>query len=123
MPPAGDFDWRYGNVPSALHGFWAPGSAGVMTRGALMAFENDNGLTADGIAGPQVWKALIGAAVKGKRSTFGYTFVSVSEASQSLDLWHNGHTVLTTPVNTGIPSAPTGDGHVPRLRAHRRRAR
>ena len=31
--PAGDFTWRYGNVPSALHGFWAPGAAGVMTRG------------------------------------------------------------------------------------------
>ncbi|HET7046858.1 MAG TPA: L,D-transpeptidase family protein [Solirubrobacteraceae bacterium] len=112
-PPAGDFTWRYGNVPSALRGFWAPGAAGVMTRGALMAFENDNGLTADGIAGPQVWKALIGAAVNGKHSTFGYTFVSVSESSQSLDLWHNGHTVLTTPVNTGIASAPTATGTYP----------
>jgi peptidoglycan hydrolase-like protein with peptidoglycan-binding domain len=112
-PPAGDFEWRYGNVPSALRNFWAPGSAGVMTKGALMAFENDNGLTTDGIAGPQVWRALIDAAVKGKNSKFGYTFVSVSESSQSLDLWHNGHTVLTTPVNTGIASAPTATGTYP----------
>ena len=112
-PPAGDFTWRYGNVPSALRGFWSPGAAGVMTRGALMAFEDDNGLTADGVAGPQVWRALIDAAVKGKSSKFGYTFVSVSESSQSLDLWHNGHTVLTTPVNTGIASAPTATGTYP----------
>jgi hypothetical protein len=112
-PPSGSFSWRFGNVPDALRGFWQAGSSGVMTRGALMAFEGDQGMTADGIAGPQVWKALIGAAVSGKHSTFGYTFVSVSEGSQSLNLWHNGHTVLTTPVNTGIPSAPTATGTYP----------
>jgi L,D-transpeptidase catalytic domain/Putative peptidoglycan binding domain len=112
-PPAGDFDWRYGNVPDALRGFWQPGADGVMTRGALMAFENDQGLTADGVPGPQVWRALIGAAVSGKGSSSGYTFVSVSEAAESLNLWHNGHTVLTTPVNTGIPSAPTATGTYP----------
>ncbi len=112
-PPAGSFSWRYDNVPDALKGFWQAGSSGVMTRGALMAFENDHGMTADGVAGPQVWKALIGAAVSGKRSTFGYTFVSVDESSQSLALWHNGHTVLTTPVNTGIPAAPTATGTYP----------
>ena len=112
-PPPGDFNWRYGNVPAALRSFWQPGSAGVMTRGALMAFQNDHGLTTDGVAGPQVWRSLIAAAVKGKSSTFGYTFVSVNESSQSLNLWHNGHTVLTTPVNTGIASAPTATGTYP----------
>jgi len=112
-PPAGAFDWRYGNVPSALRGFWAPGSAGTMTRGAVMAFENDHGLTPDGVAGQQVWRSLITAAGAGRVSSFGYTFVSVSEASQSLNLWHNGHTVLTTPVNTGIASAPTATGTYP----------
>jgi L,D-transpeptidase catalytic domain len=112
-PPAGSFSWRYDNVPDALRGFWQAGSSGVMTRGALMAFENDHAMTADGVAGPQVWKALIGAAVGGKHSTFGYTFVSVNESSQSLNLWHNGHTVLTTPVNTGIAAAPTATGTYP----------
>jgi peptidoglycan hydrolase-like protein with peptidoglycan-binding domain len=112
-PPPGSFSWRYDNVPSPLRGFWQAGSSGVMTRGALMAFENDHGMTADGVAGPQVWKALIGAAVSDRHSTFGYTFVSVDESSQSLDLWHNGHTVLTTPVNTGIAAAPTATGTYP----------
>ena len=38
----------------------------MMTKGALMAFENDHGMTADGVAGPAVWKALIDAAVTGQ---------------------------------------------------------
>jgi L,D-transpeptidase catalytic domain len=112
-PPTGSFHWRYDNVPSALRGFWQPGASGVMTRGALMAFENDHGLTDDGIASSAVWRALITAVISGKGSSFGYTFVDVREGSQSLNLWHNGHTVLTTPVNTGIASDPTATGTYP----------
>jgi peptidoglycan hydrolase-like protein with peptidoglycan-binding domain len=113
-PPKGKFSWRYDNTPAALKSFWSPGSYGTMTKGALMAFENDHGMTADGIAGPAVWKALINAIISGKGSTFGYTFVSVSVASQSLNLWHSGKTVIgATPVNTGIPSAPTATGTYP----------
>jgi lipoprotein-anchoring transpeptidase ErfK/SrfK len=84
-----------------------------MTQGAVMAFENDHGLVADGTAGAAVWKALIVAALSGHRSTFGYTFVIVDEASQRLTLWHDGQTVLTTPVNTGIASRPTATGTYP----------
>ncbi len=112
-PPRGHFEWRYPNVPAALHGFWSPGTAGVMTQGALMAFQNDHGMTTDGIAGASVWKSLIQAAVAGKRSSFGYSFVSVSLSGQSLNLWHNGHTVTTTAVNTGIASQPTASGTYP----------
>src|SRR5205807_1359863 len=94
---------------------WSPGTAGTMTQGALMAFENDHAITADGVAGPAVWKALIDAAVAGHRSTFGYTFVTVNRESspQSLSLWHSGKTVLTALVNTGIASAPTVAGTFP----------
>jgi lipoprotein-anchoring transpeptidase ErfK/SrfK len=110
-PPAGSFGWRYPNTPSALVNMWAPGRFGEMTRGAIMAFENNNGMTADGVAGPQVWQALITAAVQGKSNTFGYTFVQVSEGSpESQSTWHNGNTVVTGPVNTGIPAAPTAQG-------------
>ena len=112
-PPSGSFHWRYGNVPSALRSMWQPGTAGTMTRGAVMAFENDHGLTPDGAAGPAVWKALLSAAVAGHGTSFGYTFVSVSTSSQSLSLWHNGQTVMTTAVNTGIPEAPTATGTYP----------
>jgi lipoprotein-anchoring transpeptidase ErfK/SrfK len=113
-PPAGTFSWRYSNVPAALRSMWQPGTSGTMTRGAVMAFENDQGLTSDGVAGADVWKALIGAVVGGKRSTFGYTFVMVSEASpESLTVWHNGQSLFTVPVNTGIASAPTATGTYP----------
>jgi hypothetical protein len=112
-PPAGDFNWRYSDVPSALKSFWKPGATGVMTQGALMAFQNDHGLTADGLPGPDVWRTLIQAAIDGKKSTFGYSFVDVSLSGQDLNLWHNGHTVTTTAVNTGIPSRPTDPGTFP----------
>lgn len=114
-PPKGKFDWRYANTPAPLRGMWAPGSFGTMTKGALMAFENDHGMTADGLAGSAVWKALINAAVTGHKSTFGYTFVMVNRESspQSLSLWHSGKTVLTTAVNTGIAQAPTAAGTFP----------
>ncbi|MGI9183979.1 MAG: L,D-transpeptidase family protein [Solirubrobacteraceae bacterium] len=113
-PPAGKFSWRWGNTPSALKGFWSPGASGELTRGALMAFETDRGLPADGVAGPVVWKSLISSVLAGRHSSFGYTFVSVSVASQSLTLWHNGRDVIgSTPVNTGIPSAPTATGTYP----------
>jgi peptidoglycan hydrolase-like protein with peptidoglycan-binding domain len=112
--PAGKFSWRYANTPAALKGFWSPGTSGTMTQGALMAFENDHDMTTDGVAGPVVWRALINAVITGHRSTFGYTFVSVSEASESLSLWHSGKTVISgTPVNTGIASAPTATGTYP----------
>jgi peptidoglycan hydrolase-like protein with peptidoglycan-binding domain len=112
-PPSGDFNWRYATVPSALRSMWQPGTAGTMTRGAVMAFENDHGLTPDGAAGPGVWKALLAAVISDHRSSFGYTFVSVSTSSQSLSLWHSGRTVMSTAVNTGIASAPTATGTYP----------
>jgi peptidoglycan hydrolase-like protein with peptidoglycan-binding domain len=112
-PPAGHFSWRYGNVPSALRSMWQPGASGVMTRGALMAFQNEHGLTPDGVAGPVLWRNLINSAVAGHRSTFGYAFVTVSVSSQRLALWHNGHSVMSTAVNTGIASAPTVSGTFP----------
>jgi peptidoglycan hydrolase-like protein with peptidoglycan-binding domain len=89
---------------------WAPGSFGEVTKGALMAFQNDHGMTADGVPGPAAWKALITAAVSGHPSSFGYTWVDVSLSGQKLTLWHSGKTVMTTAVNTGIPSRPTDPG-------------
>jgi hypothetical protein len=112
-PPAGNFTWRYGNVPSALHSMWAPGSAGTMTRGAVMSYENDHGMLADGVAGPQVWKSMISAALADHGTGFGYSFVSVSLSGQHLSVWHNGHTVAETAVNTGIASRPTAAGTFP----------
>jgi len=112
-PPQGTFSWRYGNIPDGLKSSWSPGAAGTMTQGALMAFQSDHGLTTDGVGGATVWRALINAAVAGKHSTFGYSYVTVSTGSQSLSLWHNGHIVTSTAVNTGISSRPTATGTYP----------
>ena len=110
-PPKGTFSWRYPSTPSLLRSMWAPGASGELTRGAVMAFEENQGLTTDGVAGPEVWKALINAAVKNQKSTFGYTFVMVSENSpESEEVWHNGKIVVSGPVNTGISAAPTATG-------------
>jgi peptidoglycan hydrolase-like protein with peptidoglycan-binding domain len=109
-PPAGSFSWRYPNTPPALRGMWAPGASGEMTRAAVMAFEDAHGLAADGVAGPMVWNALIAAVVAGRRSSFGYSFVSVSVSGQRLSLWHNGRTVVQTAVNTGAAGTPTQPG-------------
>jgi peptidoglycan hydrolase-like protein with peptidoglycan-binding domain len=90
---------------------WQVGSFGELTKGAIMAFENDQGMVADGIAGHDVWKALITATVNHRVSNFGYTYVNVSEGSpEAIAVWHNGKTVVTGPVNTGVPAAPTATG-------------
>ncbi len=113
-PPAGTFQWRWSNVPGKLRAMWQPGTAGTMTKGALMAFENDHNMTADGVPGPDVWRALMQAVISGKRSTFGYTFVTVSEGSPETEsTWHNGRVVVSGLVNTGIPGAATALGVYP----------
>ena len=110
-PPKGNFALRWSNIPSWFKAAWAPGAFGELTKGAVMAFESSNGMPVDGIAGQQVWQALINAVIHGHSNSFGYTIADVSEASpESLNLWHNGQTVLTTAVNTGIPQAPTALG-------------
>jgi peptidoglycan hydrolase-like protein with peptidoglycan-binding domain len=110
-PPAGKFSWRYPDTPSWLVSDWQAGTYGEVTKGAVMAFENNIGMTDDGVAGAQVWRALINATIRGQRYSFGYTVADVSEGSpETLDVWHNGKTVVTTPVNTGIPQAPTAQG-------------
>jgi peptidoglycan hydrolase-like protein with peptidoglycan-binding domain len=109
--PSGKFSMAYPNTPAWLAQSWQPGSFGEITKGAVMAFENSVGIAPDGVAGPQVWKALINAVIHNQRSSFGYTVVDVSEGSpESLTLWHSGHTVMSTPVNTGIAQAPTAQG-------------
>ena len=91
-----------------------------MTQGALMAFENDHGLTADGVAGPAVWKALISRVLAGKRSTLRLHVRDRSARARRRrsTLWHNGKTVISgAAVNTGIASAPTATGTYPGVRA------
>jgi peptidoglycan hydrolase-like protein with peptidoglycan-binding domain len=110
-PPAGKFSLRWSSIPGWYKSQWAPGTYGELTKGAVMAFENTMGMTADGVDGPTVWNALMTAALKHQTNSFGYTVVTVSEGSpETENTWHNGHTVVSGLVNTGIPAAPTAQG-------------
>ena len=113
-PPRGSFSWRYPHTPPQLQALWKPGAPNQITRGAVMMFEQTRGLAVDGIAGPMVWHALLGDAVAGRRRHSGYSYVYVRvKVPQLLTLWSNGHTVLTSPGNTGVPSRPTQAGTFP----------
>ncbi len=113
-PPAGQFRWRYANTPPELRALWRPGEWNEITRGAVMLFEHTHGLDVDGFVGPKVWHALLVDTVAGKRYGSGYSYVYVHRnLPQSLNLWHDGHLVLTSPGNTGVPAAPTQLGTFP----------
>ena len=113
-PPAGHFRWRYPNTPPELQRLWRTGQPNQITRGAVMMFEHDHGLTVDGFAGAQVWYALLTDAISSKKKTDGYSYVYVHRnVPQLLTLWHDSRTVLTSPGNTGVPAAPTQLGTFP----------
>jgi peptidoglycan hydrolase-like protein with peptidoglycan-binding domain len=112
--PKGRFGWRYQHTPTELRALWSPARANEITRGAVMMFEDSHGLAVDGLAGAKVWQALLADAIAAKRHVEGYSYVYVhSSLPQSLTLWHNGQTVLSSPGNTGVPAAPTQLGTFP----------
>jgi hypothetical protein len=113
-PPAGQFAWKSG-YPSQLKEFWHGGStSGLILSGAVMAFEENNGLGVDGIAGPQVWGSLLHDVATNKANTNGYTYAIASENNpETLTIWHNGQQVFRSVANTGIPQAPTTLGTAP----------
>lgn len=118
-PPAGTFSWRYPNTPASLQAMWSPGAQNVMLKGAVMAFESNEGLTTDGQLGPAVWTKLLQAttspsATAAATNPSGYTYDYVSKAlPESMTVWHDGSVVVQTPVNTGIPGYDTTDGTFP----------
>jgi hypothetical protein len=113
-PPRGSFSWRYADTPASLVSLWQAGHENVVVRGAIMAFEDSHALPVDAFAGRRVWRALIADAIAGKRRAGGYSYVYVhAHVPQSLNLWHDGQTLLSSPGNTGVPAAPTQLGTFP----------
>ena len=111
--PTGTFSWKSG-YPSYLTDQWTSGSANILDVGAVRAFESVSGLTMDGIAGHAVWSDLFSALAKGKDNPNGYTYALANQNSpETLTVWHNGHVVLQSLANTGIPASPTVDGTFP----------
>src|SRR5205085_2384308 len=84
-PPQGKFEWRFHDTPASLKEFWKPGEQETITQGALMAFQSEHELETDGVAGPEVWEALMQAEIAGEtrpsnEAGGGYTYVWVSES-------------------------------------------
>ncbi len=113
-PPSGSFGWRYGDTPHQLQALWSPGQWSVVMKGAVVKFENQNDMTADGEAGPAVWRALLKYVLEGKRLSEPYSYVYVHrEVPETMTLWSAGHTIETAPANTGISGAETELGTFP----------
>jgi peptidoglycan hydrolase-like protein with peptidoglycan-binding domain len=115
MPQTGTFAWRWPGTPPDLMALWTEGSENVITKGAVMNFENQHGLTVDGLAGQKVWTALVTDAAAGKTNANPYTYVLVQKTlPQNLNLYNNGALQFAAiPVNTGVPGADTADGTYP----------
>jgi len=119
-PPAGNFGWKPG-YPALLHSLWSPDSASnVVVRGAIMAFQSQHGMTINGTVTPGMWKALFKADERELLNANGYTYAIASKSlPETLTIWHNGHIVLRSLANTGIPVSPTVDGSFPVYQRYR----
>ncbi len=113
-PPSGTFSFQPG-YPGRLTDQWRTGSDNMLDQGAIRAFQYNQGLTMDGVAGPQFWSYLLKAAAHDQRNPNGYSYALATQGSsnESLQVWHNGNRILNTPANTGIPQSPTADGTFP----------
>jgi len=109
----GTFSWRWATPPS-LKALWSSGTYNTVTMGAIMAFEDQHGMTTDGLAGPAVWAAVLHDVMVGRVDPAAYGYVYVSKAlPQTLYLYVNGKLVYTSLVNSGISVAPTESGTWP----------
>jgi lipoprotein-anchoring transpeptidase ErfK/SrfK len=83
----------------------------VITKGAIMDFEDQHALKTDGEPGPQVWTDLLADASSGHADANPWHYVYVSESSpESVTVYSDGGVAYKTLANTGIPAAPTEQG-------------
>ena len=115
MPQFGSFAWRWSTLPVNLTSLWTQGVESVITKAAVMTFENDNGLAVDGLAGPQVWTTLLQDVAANKVDPSPYNYVLVSKTlPENLMLYNDGAVQYSNIlVNTGAPGADTVDGTFP----------
>ena len=114
LPPQGHWTWRWKKTPKPLQSLWIPGEPNKIDQGALMKFQNEHGLTPDGVATPETWNALLADATAGKQRPAHYSYVEVAQHTpEVMRLWKDGKVVVTGAANTGISSAPTPNGTWP----------
>ena len=99
----GTFGWRWPDQPTSLTSLWTPGVMNVITKGAIMEYEDQHGLKTDGLAGPQVWTDLLTDALSGHADANAWDYVYVSETDpESVTVYSDGAVTYKTAANTGI---------------------
>ncbi|MDR2988400.1 MAG: Ig-like domain-containing protein [Nocardiopsaceae bacterium] len=112
-PPLGNFIWRPG-YPRELRSQWQPYKPNPLVRGAVMAFKAQHHMPITPATGQKFWRKLFFAAEHGDANPAGYTYAVARKGSpETLTIWHNGHLVLRSLANTGIPIRPTVSGTFP----------
>jgi peptidoglycan hydrolase-like protein with peptidoglycan-binding domain len=112
--PHAKFSWRYPDTPDSLKKLWVAGQPNTILRGAVIAFQNQHHLTVDGAIGPDTWAAMTKADLANRIDPWKYSYISADlYVPQSLSVWVDGHTDLTSPTNGGVTGAPTPLGTYP----------
>jgi hypothetical protein len=111
----GTFKWRWANLPATLTSQFSQGNDDVFTQGAVMMFENLNGLATDGIAGPDVWSDLLHAVAIHQMdpNPWDWVYVQKTPEPETLYAWSNGKMVFQTLANTGAYGFATPNGSWP----------
>ena len=111
---SGVYSWKWSSARAVLGGFWTAGRTNALTRAALMDFQYQHRLIADGVAGPQTSTALITDALARRSDPHPYNYVHVSKAEpETLTLYVAGSVRSHVAVSTGIKGATTYDGLFP----------
>jgi peptidoglycan hydrolase-like protein with peptidoglycan-binding domain len=112
--PKAHLTWAFSNTPAVLKKDWKVGTDNIVLRGAVIAFQHHAHLTQDGSIGPATWAKLEQADLAGDVDPDHYSYVSANlYEPQTLSVWVDGKTVLTSPVNGGVAGAPTPLGTFP----------
>jgi hypothetical protein len=107
----GTFGWRWANQPTFLTSLWTAGEMNVITKGAIMDFEDQHNLKSDGLPGPQVWNDLLADASSGHPDANPYRYVYVTENDpETVTVYQDGVVDYSTLANTGVPGAATQQG-------------
>ena len=110
QPPSGTFAWRWPDTPQTLKNLWHPGNYGVVTQGAVMAFERTHRMIVNRVLSSGLVKALAGARLAHSVDPDPYGYVQVSEARpEILTVFQDGSPAFRSLANTGIDnSTPIG---------------
>ncbi len=108
--PHGWLRHAYANTPPLAAGTMDP-----TTTGALWVWEENHDIPTGTAPDAAIWARLIREEALGAVNPRPYTWVTVTEntSPELLKVHENGHVVITTPTNTGIPGRATQTGAFP----------